>query len=331
MTLREQREQIEAEILSPYAVRAAETKGRARPEAECHIRTAFQRDVDRILYSKAFRRLKHKTQVFLHPEGDHYRTRLTHTLEVSRIGRTIARGLRLNEDLTEAIALGHDLGHTPFGHAGERVLGDLIAGGFHHYNQSLRVLDRLEKGGRGLNLCYETRVGIKHHSKGADDDPLEARIVRIADRIAYINHDADDAIRAGVLTEEKIPLFVRETLGEGLGNRINAIVIDLIQQSTNKTDIVMSSTVQSAVDAFRAFMFEEVYTNPTVKGEESKVEGVLGGIFGYYVKHPDKLPEDYQRIAEEDGLERAVCDYVSGMTDKFALDVYTTLFIPTTW
>jgi len=331
MTLCQQREHIESQTLSPFAVRSAQTRGRERPDAECQIRTAFQRDVDRILYSKAFRRLKHKTQVFLHPEGDHYRTRLTHTLEVARIGRTIARALRLNEDLTEAIALGHDLGHTPFGHAGERALDALFDGGFQHYNQSLRVVERLEKGGQGLNLCYETRLGIKHHSKGAADDPLEAQIVRIADRIAYINHDADDAIRAGVLTEEMIPHTVRETLGVGLGNRINTIVMDMIAQSENQPGIFMRPEVQGAVDLFRAFMFEAVYTNETVKGEEVKVAGILGNLYDYYIKTPDKLPADYQLIREEDGLERAVCDYVSGMTDQYALHMYETLFIPKTW
>jgi len=331
MTIREQRENLELEILSPFAVPSARTRGRAHPDKACQIRTAFQRDVDRILYSKAFRRLKHKTQVFLHPEGDHYRTRLTHTLEVSRIGRTIARALRLNEDLTEAIALGHDLGHTPFGHAGERVLDRLFPDGFRHYDQSARVVERLEKGGKGLNLCYETRLGIQHHSKGAADDPLEAQIVRIADRIAYINHDADDAIRAGVLTEEMIPLQVRETLGVGLGNRINTIVMDIIIQSENQAAIRMSPEVGSAVDLFRSFMFEAVYTNATVKGEEVKVAGILGNLYDYYIKSPDKLPGDYQLIREEDGLARAVCDYVSGMTDQYALHTYTTLFIPKTW
>lgn len=331
MTIREQRENLESQTLSPFAVQSAQTRGRAYPEDECRIRTAFQRDVDRILYSKAFRRLKHKTQVFLHPEGDHYRTRLTHTLEVARIGRTIARALRLNEDLTEAIALGHDLGHTPFGHAGERALDALLDGGFRHYDQSLRVVERLEKGGRGLNLCYETRIGIKHHSKGAVDDPLEAQIVRIADRIAYINHDADDAIRAGVLTEEMIPLQARETLGVGLGNRINAIVMDIITQSENQPGIFMCPQVQAAVDLFRAFMFEAVYTNETVKGEEAKVAGILGSLYDYYSNNPDKLPTDYQVIREEDGLARAVCDYVSGMTDQYALHMYTALFIPQTW
>ena len=318
-------------MLSPFAVQAANSKGRLQAETECNIRTAFQRDVDRISYSKAFRRLKHKTQVFLHPEGDHYRTRLTHTLEVARIARTIARGLRLNEDLTEAIALGHDLGHTPFGHAGERALNELYAPGFRHYDQSLRVVDRLEKSGEGLNLSHETRTGIHHHTVGVDDDPLEARIVRIADRVAYINHDADDAIRAGLLTEARIPKEIRDALGSGLGERINTIVTDMIIQSEGIPDIRMSTSIQEAVIAFRTFMFDAVYQDPTAKGEEFKVKGILGGIFDHYIKSPEKLPADYRRLIEEDGLERVVVDYVSGMTDKFAMDTYSELFIPASW
>jgi len=329
--IRETREDLERMLLSPYGVLSAHSKGRARPEEPCPMRTCFQRDIDRILYSKAFRRLKHKTQVFLHPEGDHYRTRLTHTLEVSRIARTVSRALRLNEDLTEAIALGHDLGHTPFGHAGERALDELFKDGFRHYDQSLRVVDRLEKGGLGLNLSFETRVGIQHHSIGAEGDPLEARIVRIADRVAYINHDADDAIRAGLLTEERIPKEIREVLGVGLGQRINTIVTDTVQGSENRPDICMSAPVEAAVTAFRKFMFEAIYYNPAAKGEEVKVKDVLGGIFNYYQKNPDKLPEDYRRLIEEDGQERVVADYVSGMTDKFAMDTYAKLFIPMSW
>jgi len=329
--LRELRENLEQQMLSPFAVLAVRSAGRLRPEAECDIRTCFQRDVDRITYSKAFRRLKHKTQVFLHPEGDHYRTRLTHTLEVARIARTIARGLRLSEDLTEAIALGHDLGHTPFGHAGERALDALYPGGFRHYAQSLRIVDRLEKGGQGLNLCHETRIGIHNHTTGADDDPLEARIVRLADRVAYINHDADDAIRAGLLTEEMIPKDIRDALGRGLGERINTIVTDVVRNAEAEPDIRMSGPIEGAVAAFRAFMFESVYCNPTAKGEEVKVKDVLGGIFDYYRGNPAKLPEDYRRLIEADGLERVVLDYVSGMTDKFAMDTYSTLFIPASW
>ena len=329
--IREMREAMEQTMLSPFAISARTSKGRAQEDEPCEMRTCFQRDVDRILYSKAFRRLKHKTQVFLHPDGDHYRTRLTHTLEVSRIARTIARALRLNEDLTEAIALGHDLGHTPFGHAGERALNEIYAEGFRHYDQSLRVVDRLEKGGRGLNLSYETRIGIQHHTIGGEDDPLEARIVRNADRIAYINHDADDAIRAGILKADEIPKEVLSILGRDLTERIDTIVKDMVQQSMDKNDITMSEPVAGAVLAFRAFMFNQVYYNPKAKGEEVKVKDVLNGIFRHYLKNPGKLPEDYRRLIDEDGLERVVCDYVSGMTDKFAMDVYSDIFIPVSW
>jgi len=243
----------------------------------------------------------------------------------------VARALRLNEDLTEAVALGHDLGHTPFGHAGERAIGSLYPGGFRHYDQSLRVVDRLEKGGAGLNLCAETRTGIHHHTLGADDDPLEARVVRISDRVAYINHDADDAIRAGILTEAMIPREIRAVLGTGLSQRINTIVTDMINRSEGQPDIVMSPAIQEAVLAFRAFMFDTVYQDPVAKGEEVKVKGVLGGIFDYYIKNPEKLPTDYRKLIEADGLERVVVDYVSGMTDKFAMDTYADLFIPASW
>ena len=325
------RESLEVQTLSPFAVCSKNTKGRAVFEAECDIRTAFGRDVDRIIYSKAFRRLKHKTQVFLHPEGDHYRTRLTHTLEVSRIARTIARSLRLNEDLTEAIALGHDLGHTPFGHAGERVLNLIYPGGFRHFDQSLRVVTRLEKAGQGLNLCHETRMGIHHHSIGEKDDPLEAQIVRYADRIAYINHDADDAMRAGLLKESDLPEMVRTVLGQGLSSRIDQIVRDIVAQSEESPEIQMSVPVAKAVDTFRQFMFERVYQNPKAKGEEVKVEGVLMGLFEHYLAHPDKLPDDYKNLIAADGKERITCDYIAGMSDKYASAVYADLFIPKTW
>ena len=325
------RETLEEQTLSPFAVLSKHSKGREVFEPECDIRTAFGRDVDRIIYSKAFRRLKHKTQVFLHPEGDHYRTRLTHTLEVSRIARTIARSLRLNEDLTEAIALGHDLGHTPFGHAGERVLNLIYPGGFRHFDQSLRVVTRLEKAGQGLNLCYETRTGIHHHSVGEEGDPLEAQIVRYADRIAYINHDADDAIRAGLLKESDLPEMVRAVLGQGLSGRIDKIVRDMVAQSEASPNIQMSTPIADAVDTFRKFMFERVYQNPKAKGEEIKVEGVLLGLYEHYLAHPDKLPDDYKNLVEADGKERIICDYIAGMSDKYATAVYADLFIPKTW
>ena len=324
------REELERSMLSPYGVKSAESKGRLREEPPCAIRTCFQRDVDRIVHSKSFRRLKHKTQVFLQPEGDHYRTRMTHTLEVARIARTIARALMLNEDLTEAAALGHDLGHTPFGHAGERAL-DKLFGGFRHYEQSLRVVDVLEKDGRGLNLTYEVRMAILNHTNGAPNDTLEAKCVRLADKIAYINHDVDDAIRAGILTEKDLPEIVRKRLGESHSARINTITTDLIENSFGKNDLSMSPEVQEAVDIFREFMFEKVYKNPKAKGEEAKVDGILGGIYEYYIKNPDKLPEDYKKLSEREGLERTVCDYVAGMTDKYAVYMYSQIYIPTAW
>ena len=330
MTPREKREAAERLFIGPYGVLSSASQGRARPEEPCDIRTCFQRDVDRITHSKSFRRLKHKTQVFLQPEGDHYRTRLTHTLEVSRIARTIARALDLNEDLAEAVALGHDLGHTPFGHAGERALDVISPHGFKHSEQSLRVVDRVEKDGRGLNLCYETRMGILSHTSGAPGDTLEAKAVRLADRIAYINHDVDDAIRAGIVRPGELPKIVRERLGERHSLRINAILQDIIRFSP-VDDISMSPQMSETVEAFHSFMFQAVYLNPVAKGEEPKVEDILRGIWQYYVNHPDKLPPEYQAIADEDGLERAVCDYVSGMTDKYALDKFGEIFIPAAW
>ena len=328
--LREQREQLEHELIGPYGVLSENSQGRLRPEAPCPIRTCFQRDVDRITHAKSFRRLKHKTQVFLQPEGDHYRTRLTHTLEVTRLSRTVARALMLNEDLAEAIALGHDLGHTPFGHAGERALREIMDGGFHHYEQSLRVVDRIEKDGRGLNLCCETRMGILNHTYGAPDDTREATVVRLCDRIAYINHDLDDAIRAGILTAEDVPARVRAAVGDRTSQRLNAMLSDLIANSENGA-IRMSDAMAAVFDEFHNFMYDAVYRNPTAKGEESKVKGILGGIFDYYIAHPDKLPEEYAEIAHADGLERAVCDYVAGMTDGYAMDAYGEIFIPAAW
>ena len=328
--LREEREALEHQMIGPYGVLAERSKGRLVPEEPCPIRTCFQRDVDRITHAKSFRRLKHKTQVFLQPEGDHYRTRLTHTLEVTRLARTVARALRLNEDLAEAIALGHDLGHTPFGHAGERALRDIMVGAFHHYEQSLRVVDRIEKDGRGLNLCYETRMGILNHTYGAPDDTCEATVVRLSDRIAYINHDLDDAIRAGILTPEDVPAHIRAAVGDRTSQRLNAMLSDLIANSAGGA-IRMSDGMAAVFDEFHNFMYDAVYRNPTAKGEESKVKGILGGIFDYYIAHPDKLPEEYAEIAHADGLERAVCDYVAGMTDGYAMDVYSEIFIPASW
>ena len=331
MTIREQREQLEASLLSPRACRADQSRGRQRPEEPCDIRTCFQRDTDRIVYSKAFRRLKHKTQVFLQPEGDHYRTRMTHTLEVSRIARTIARALALNEDLTEAIALGHDLGHTPFGHAGERLLNDIMPGGFAHYQQSLRVVDRLEKEGEGLNLTWEVRNGIVCHTKGQQAATLEGQVVRLADQIAYINHDIEDALRGGVIYPMDIPLPISKTLGFTHSERINALVLDVITASQGQNTIRQSPDVGEAMAALREFMFESVYTNPMAKGEEGKAQDMLSRLFEYYRSNPDELPADFQAIRLEEGVDRAVCDYIAGMTDPFAIEQFTKLFIPVAW
>ena len=327
---REERERLEHYIVGVYGVLADSSRGRLKDEEECSIRTCFQRDIDRITHSKSFRRLKHKTQVFLQPEGDHYRTRLTHTLEVSRLARTVARALSLNEDLTEAIALGHDLGHTPFGHAGERALNEIYPGGFKHYEQSLRVVDVLERDGRGLNLCYETRMGILNHTVGAPDDTLEATTVRLCDRIAYVNHDLDDSIRAGILTEEDVPARVRENCGDKNSRRINAFISDLIANSGGGK-LKMSDEMQETFNIFHAFMFSDVYTNPVAKSEENKVKGILGGLYTYYTSHPDALPDDFRGVIEHDGIERAACDYISGMTDGYAMEKYGEIFIPFAW
>ena len=330
---REDRQDIERLMLSPLASRAELSKGRERVEPECEIRTCYQRDVDRITHSKAFRRLKHKTQVFLRPEGDHYRTRLTHTLEVSRIARTIARALRLNEDLTEAIALGHDLGHTPFGHAGERALNYILSdeGGFTHNQQSLRVVERLERDGQGLNLTYEVKNGILCHSGDIKPDTHEGVIIHISDRIAYINHDVDDAIRAGIFRETDIPEEIICAFGSNHSERINTLILDVIRESERCGEIRMSPQVLFVFDSFRDFMFRNVYLNMKAKSEERKVFGILNGIFTHYVDAPDEMPDDFQRIAAHDGLRRAVCDFVSGMTDKYAMHIYEELFIPEAW
>jgi len=330
---REERQALERVMLSPSASLAEESKGRERSEPDCEIRTCYQRDIDRITHSKSFRRLMHKTQVFLQPEGDHYRTRLTHTLEVSRIGRTIARGLRLNEDLAEAIALGHDLGHTPFGHAGERALNDILGGegGFKHNEQSLRVVERLERDGRGLNLTCEVRNGILCHTGGVYPATPEGSIIRIADRIAYINHDLDDAIRGGILRETDIPEEITCAFGTGHSDRINALILDMIDESGRRGEISLSPSISFVFNTFYDFMSERVYHNLKAKSEEAKVYGILNGVFGYYLKNPDELPEDYRIVAAQDGLRRAVCDYVSGMTDKYAMHQYSELFIPEAW
>lgn len=327
---REDRQRAEHYIIGPYGLLSENSRGRAVPEPECEIRTCFQRDVDRITHSKAFRRLKHKTQVFLRPEGDHYRTRLTHTLEVTRLARTVARALALNEDLAEAAALGHDLGHTPFGHAGERALDRIYPGGFKHYEQSLRVADVLERDGRGLNLCYETRMGILHHTHGAPDDTPEATAVRLCDRIAYINHDLDDSIRAGIIRAENVPQLIRQNCGEKNSERINSLLTDLIENSGGGV-LKMSPRMQETFDFFHRYMYSDVYLNPQAKGEESKVDGILERLYEYYVKHPETLPADFADVIEREGRERAACDYISGMTDGYAMEKYGELFIPFAW
>lgn len=331
MTLREITEERERKTLSPFAALSVQSEGRLWPIEPCPIRTCYQRDIDRIVHSKAFRRLMHKTQVFLRPEGDHYRTRMTHTLEVARIARTIARGLALNEDLTEAIALGHDLGHTPFGHAGERVLDEILPGGFRHNEQSLRVVDCLEKEGEGLNLCYEVRRGILCHTGPDKAETLEGQIVRVADKIAYINHDIDDAMRAGILTDGDIPREIADVLGESHRDRINTLVTNMIFHTLSSGELGMDPEISQAMEALRAFMFEHVYKNPVAKGEESKARRILQELFEYYLKHPDALPEDFQPQITFEGMARTVCDYIAGMTDKYAMYKYSELFIPTAW
>ena len=331
MLLREQTEAAEAALLSPYACLSAHSKGRLIPLEPCPTRTCFQRDIDRIIHSKAFRRLKHKTQVFLEPEGDHYRTRMTHTIEVSRIARTIARGLHLNEDLAEAAAYGHDLGHTPFGHAGERVLNEIMPGGFAHNQQSLRVVDRLEKEGEGLNLTYEVRRGILCHTGPDQAETLEGRLLRLADKIAYINHDIDDAMRGKIIYPMDIPLSVSQVLGFTSTDRINTLTVDIITQSAGKNEIVQSPACREAMDQLRTFMFDSVYHNPIAKGEEGKAQDVIRRLFEFYTKDPDKLPSEYQDIRVEEGVERAVCDYISGMTDKYAVEQFANAFIPRSW
>ena len=333
MTIREELEKLEHQHLNPLAAFADESKGRLRPEEhrDTDVRTCYQRDLDRIVHSKAFRRLMHKTQVFLSPEGDHYRTRMTHTLEVARISRTIALGLGLNVDLAEAIAMGHDLGHTPFGHAGEVALTECIGRPFRHNEQSLRVVDELENGGKGLNLTYEVRMGILGHTGQNIPETLEGQIVRRADRIAYINHDIDDAIRAGILSSEDIPREISVILGETHGQRIDTLVWDMIQTSRETGAIYLSADVEQALDELRTFMFENVYRNPVAKGEETKAKAMLKKMFEYYVNHPEALPEDFHPQMSFDGMERTVCDYIAGMTDHYAIDKYTEIFIPAGW
>jgi len=346
MTVRERLEQLEREILAPYAAKSAESRGRPIPEPPDPVRTAFQRDRDRIIHCKAFRRLKHKTQVFLDPEEDHYRTRLTHTLEVAQIARTISRALRLNEDLTEAIALAHDLGHPPFGHTGEEALDAIVRrylpnGGFRHYEQSLRVVDVLERDGKGLNLTHEVREGIIGHSKGRADlsqaesektTTLEATVVRIADRIAYLNHDLDDGIRAGLLTPDDLPRDLIDFLGHTHSQRIARMVMDVVEQSDGKPVVQLSDAMLEAMNRMKEFMFERLYHHPRVLSEREKMRTILYQLFEYYMEHPDALPDNFR--PREPGVEvrtQSVCDYIAGMTDRYAIQRYIQLFLPRNW
>lgn len=333
MTVREELERLEHRRLSPLATFADQSTGRPKqePEREEDVRTCFQRDTDRVVHSKAFRRLMHKTQVFLRPEGDHYRTRMTHTLEVTRIAKTITRALGLNEDLAEAIAMGHDLGHTPFGHAGEGALTKCLGKPFRHNEQSLRVVDCLEKDGQGLNLTNEVRMGILCHTGDRLPETLEGQIIRRADQIAYVNHDIDDAIRAGILSESDIPRSIAATLGESPRDRINTLVCDTIRTSREAGAIRMTPSVELSLAELRSFMFERVYRNPIAKGEEHKAQEMLQRLFEYYMDHPEALPEDFQPQMSFDGLERTVCDYIAGMTDNYAVGKFTDIFVPSGW
>ena len=333
MTVREELERLEHRKLNPLAAFADQSKGRPRPEPEREedVRTCYQRDVDKIVHCKAFRRLMHKTQVFLQPEGDHYRTRLTHTLEVARIAGTITRALGLNEDLAEAIAMGHDLGHTPFGHAGEDALSKCLGVPFHHNEQSLRVVDILERDGQGLNLTYEVRMGILGHTGPHIPETLEGQVVRRSDQIAYVNHDIDDATRAGILTNDDIPKAISDVLGHTHTQRINTLVCDAIRTSREAGAVCLSPAVDQALKDLRAFMFERVYRNPVAKSEETKAKAMLTKLFEYYISHPEALPEDFQPQLSFDGMERTVCDYIAGMTDNYAVDKYTEIFIPMGW
>lgn len=332
MTIRESMEQMERETLSPYASLSENSKGRDMDEPQCDIRPVYQRDRDRILHSKSFRRLKSKTQVFLDPQGDHYRTRLTHTLEVSQNARTIAKALRLNEDLVEAIALGHDLGHTPFGHAGEQKLNELCEGGFRHNEQSVRVVERLEKNGQGLNLTWEVRDGILNHQTNLMPSTLEGKIVRFSDKIAYINHDIDDAIRGQVLREDEIPKEIRHILGGNTRVRLNTMIHDIVGNSIQKNQILMSNDVEQAMKDLRLFMFEHVYRNPVAKGEETKAKSLLEFLFHYYFEHIDLLPHKYLNMIEQGEFkDRVVCDYIAGMTDEFAYRQFEEYFLPKSW
>lgn len=362
MTIREKQEEWECKYLSPYAALSSKSRGRDVEEPECDLRPIYQRDRDRIIHSKSFRRLKDKTQVFLSPEGDHYRTRLTHTLEVAQNARTISRALRLNEDLTEAIALGHDLGHTPFGHAGERALSaalwDLLETQltdadmqgteeyqkrlfcedgspralFYHNEQSIRVVERLEKKGKGLNLTWEVRDGILNHRSSGIPATMEGKVVRFADKIAYINHDIDDAIRAEIISEADLPELAINRLGHSTRDRINSMIHDIVKNSENRNDICMSAPIAEAMQVLRNYMFRHVYFNPKAKSEEKKAETMIRQLFTYYYEKPDEMPEEYrQMIAEGEATEIVVCDYIAGMTDTYAVHTFCNIFVPKAW
>jgi dGTPase len=330
VNIREMTEAREEQMLSQYAALSKNSKGRNIYDEKCEIRTDYQRDRDRIIHSKAFRRLKHKTQVFISPEGDHYRTRLTHTLEVSQIARTIARALRLNEDLTEAIALGHDLGHTPFGHAGEDVLNKIHPGGFRHNEQSLRVVDLLE-GSKGLNLTYEVRDGILNHSGDNLPETLEGRIVKLSDRIAYINHDIDDALRANIIDTSGIPEDCIKILGITHKQRINSMIVDIINESMDKNNVLMSKNVKYATDRLRDFMFEKVYIGSKAKIEEKKAQNIVRELYYYFLEQPEQIPHYDESMVNQAEIESLACDYIAGMTDRYAINTYKNIFVPLSW
>ncbi len=333
MNIRQQNELQEQQTLSPYAALSIDSQGRDRQEEQSDMRTVYQRDRDRIIHCKAFRRLKHKTQVFLAPMGDHYRTRLTHTLEVSQVARTIAKSLRLNEDLTEAIALGHDLGHTPFGHAGERALNSVCEYGFQHYKESIRVVEILENDGRGLNLTKEVRDGILNHCTSGKPSTLEGKIVRLSDKIAYINHDIDDAIRGKIISEADIPKKYTDILGTSTKSRLDFLIHDIVNNSYEKNDIVMSPEGEQAMMGLRAYMFEHVYKNPIAKSEEGKAEAMLVSLYEYYLKHIEQLPDEFRYLIDECGEKEAqvVADYIAGMSDQYSVAVFQKIFVPKFW
>ncbi len=332
MNIRETFEEREFQTLSPHAAHSRNSRGRERYEPECDIRTVYQRDRDRILHSKAFRRLKDKTQVFLSPQGDHYRTRLTHTLEVSQTARTVARALKLNEDLVEAIALGHDLGHTPFGHAGEAALNAIHPGGFRHAEQSVRVVEVLEKEGKGLNLTWEVRDGILNHRTAGNPSTLEGQVVRLCDKISYIHHDMDDSIRAGLLSEDDIPITLRVVLGDTCRERLNTLIHDMVENSLGKDSIRQSPEMAEAMKLLRELMFANVYRSSVAKKEEVKAKRMLTELYEYYTEHPDQLSGEYQRLIERgEKKEQVVCDYISGMTDQYSIHKFQEIYVPKSW